>query len=375
MESGPVTAPAATPPSGSPRLRRGAVQKIVLSLLGIAGLVLLLLFLQGTLKGGKVAPGVVPLPEQDAGASGPTVAVQREEIDEILVWPGTVRSGREIQVASRLLARIRELKVDIGSTVASGDILAVLDDRDLNARLEQSKSVLGAAVAQATQADAEYRRVKGLFEKEAATSRELEGVLARSTAARSQVDQARNAVAEADVMLSESVLRAPIEGVITGKWVQAGDMAVPGKPLVTLQDAQHLRLEAPVPVEWARKAALGMELRVRIDALDREEVARIEEIAPTADPESRTVLLKARLDPKEGLRAGMFGRLLQPCGRKTALLIPASALRRSGQLEMVRVLEDGAAQIRQVRTGKLYGARIEVLSGLREGDLVLSGGK
>jgi RND family efflux transporter MFP subunit len=355
--------------------RSGAIKKLAFSLLGIAGLVLLLLVLQGTLKGGKVAPGTLPLPGQEPKAAAPTVAVLRQEIDDVLEWPGTIRSGREVQVASKLLARIRELKVDIGSRVASGEILAVLDDRDLNARLEQSKSALASAEAQAIQSDAEYRRIKSLFEKEAATQRDLEGVQARSSAARSQVEQARHAVMESEVMLSESVLRAPIEGVMTGKWAQAGDTAIPGKPIVTLQDVHDLRLEAQVSEECARKTTLGMEVRVRIDALGRDGVARVEEIAPTADAESRTVLLKARLAAGEGPRVGMFGRLLLPCGRKTALLIPASAVFRSGQLEMVRVLEGGEAQVRHIRTGKISGDRIEVLSGLREGERILSQGK
>jgi multidrug efflux pump subunit AcrA (membrane-fusion protein) len=71
----------------------------------------------------------------------------------------------------------------------------------------------------------------------------------------------------------------------------------------------------------------------------------------------------------------MFGRLLLPCGKKTALLIPASAVRRSGQLELVRVMEGGEPQLRHIRSGKVYGERIEVLSGLREGERVLSEGK
>jgi multidrug efflux pump subunit AcrA (membrane-fusion protein) len=118
-----------------------------------------------------------------------------------------------------------------------------------------------------------------------------------------------------------------------------------------------------------------MEVRVRIDALGRDGVARVEEISPTADPESRTVLLKARLAAGEGPRIGMFGRLLLPCGKKTALLIPASAVFRSGQLEMVRVMEGGEAQVRHIRTGKISGDRIEALSGLREGEQILSEGK
>jgi len=371
-ESGPVTAPTAPCFSG---LRSAAVRKLVFSLLGIAGLVLLLLFLQGTLKGGKVPPGIVPLPGQESKAAAPTVAVLRQEIDDVLEWPGTIRSGREVQVASKLLARIKELKVAIGTRIASGEVIAVLEDRDLNARLEQAKSALAAAEAQATQSDSEYRRVKILFEKEAATQRDFEGAQARATAARSQVEQARQAVAEAEVMMSESVLRAPIEGVTTGKWAEAGDTAIPGKPIVTLQDVHHLRLEAQVPEECARKATLGMEVRVRIDALGGEGIAHVEEISPTADAESRTVLLKARLPAGDGPRVGMFGRLLLPCGTKTALLIPASAVHHSGQLELVRVLEGGEAQLRHVRTGKVYGDRIEVLSGLREGERILSEGK
>jgi multidrug efflux pump subunit AcrA (membrane-fusion protein) len=118
-----------------------------------------------------------------------------------------------------------------------------------------------------------------------------------------------------------------------------------------------------------------MEVRVRIDSLDRETTARIEEIAPVADPESRTFLLKAGLELGERVRPGMFGRFIQPCCKKTAFLVPASAILRSGQLEMVQVVEDAEAHSRHIRTGKSYGNLVEVLSGLREGEMVLQEGK
>jgi multidrug efflux pump subunit AcrA (membrane-fusion protein) len=118
-----------------------------------------------------------------------------------------------------------------------------------------------------------------------------------------------------------------------------------------------------------------MEVRVRIDSLDRETTARIEEIAPVADPESRTFLLKAGLAPDERVRPGMFGRFIQPCGKKTAFLVPATAILRSGQLELVQVVEDAEAHSRHIRTGKCYGNLVEVLSGLREGEMVLREGK
>src|SRR5579859_6318836 len=305
MEDGRVISPAKpTPADQAPkpwgrlkdaisRTTGRTVRKIVLSLMGVAGLLILLLHLQGTFGGGKVAPGTIPSAKREAIGPTRAVLVLRREIEDVLEWPGTIRSRLETQVASKLLARIKEIRVEVGTLVKTGDVIAVLDDRDLTSRAEQAKAALGAAVAQAIQSEAEHHRVKVLFEKQAATERDLEAALARATSARAQVDQARHAVTEAEVALSESVLRAPFEGVITEKRSEPGDTAVPGKPLVTLQDPQHLRLEAHVPESCARKATLGMEVRVRIDSLNRETTARIEEIAPVADPESRTFLLKA----------------------------------------------------------------------------------
>lgn len=387
MEDVRVTTPPATPPGEpAPRAwqrfrqamtrRDGAtMRKAAFSLLGVAALLLLLLSLQGVFGGRKVAPGNIPLTGRESGMDRRAVAVQRREIDDFLEWPGTVRSKSEAQIAPKLLARILEIRVEVGATVKSGDILAVLDDRDLISKVEQAKAGLASSEAQAVQSEAEFRRVKGLFEKEAATGRDLEAAQARAKSAQAQAGQARQAVAEAEVFLSEGVLRAPFDGVITGKWAQAGDTGVPGRPVLTLQDPRRLRLEATVPESCARKAALGMEVRVRIDSLGRETTARIEEIAPVADPESRTFLLKAGLAFDDGLKPGMFGRFIQPCGRKAALLVPASAVTRSGQLEMVQVVENGEAQTRHVRTGKTYGDQIEILSGLRECEKVLPEGK
>jgi RND family efflux transporter MFP subunit len=299
------------------------------------------------------------------------VAVQTREVEELLEWPGTVRSRTEAQPAPKLLARIKEVRVQVGSPLTTGDVIAVLDDRDVIAKVDQAKAALAAAQAQAAQEDAEFARVKGLFEKEASTRKDLETAQARAMSARAKVDQASHALGEADVLLSEATVRSPLDGVVTEKWAQSGDTAVPGKPIVAIQDPRHLRLEAHVPEGYLRSAQLGMEVRVRIDSLGRDLAGRVDEISPVADPESRTFLLKAALPEEPGLRPGMFGRIVQPCGKKRALLIPAGAVTRMGQLEIVRVLEDGEARVRHIRTGKAYGGEIEVLSGLRDGERIL----
>lgn len=377
MEDGPLTAPAQSPPAEQPAPgtgRRRALRKIAFSLLGVAGLLFLLLYLQGGFAG-KVAPGTVPAAPAPSEPACDAVAVVRQELEDVLEWPGTVRSRSEAQPSSRLMARILELRVDIGASVQAGEVIAVLDDREALSRVEQAKAALASARAQSAQGEADFARVRGLFEKEAATKRDFEAAQARASSAAAQAEQARHALAEAEVMRTEAIVRAPFDGVVTGKWAQAGDTAVPGKPIVSVQDPRRLRLEAHVPESCARKAFLGMDVRVRIDSLDRDLTARIEEIAPVADPLSRTFLLKASLPAANGIRPGMFGRFLQPCGKKSAFLVPASAVKRVGQLEMVRLLEDGKVTTRHVRTGKTYGDRVEVLSGLREGERILPQGK
>ncbi|MHC4608550.1 MAG: efflux RND transporter periplasmic adaptor subunit, partial [Planctomycetota bacterium] len=164
----------------------------------------------------------------------------------------------------------------------------------------------------------------------------------------------------------------PIDGVVVTKHMEPGDLAVPGKPVLTLQDPRNLRLEVQVPERCAEKAAIGREVRVRIDALQGELRGIVDEVSPVADPKSRTFLAKVALPEDPGLRPGMFGRLLEDCGRRKVLLIPSSAVEKVGQLETVRVLgKDGRARDRHVRTGKRVGDDVEVLSGLEAGEKVV----
>jgi RND family efflux transporter MFP subunit len=347
-----------------------ALKKAAFALGGLLALVLLLLWVAGSIGGEKVSPGTVK-PPAPAVSAGRAVPAEKAEVEEFLEWPGTVRSRTEARTASKLLARVLEVKVRAGDSVKAGDVLAVLDDRDVRSRAGQARSALASAEAQAAQAGAEHARVKGLFDKEAATRRDLEAAEARAKSAAAQVAQARDAVKEAEVALGEAVVRAPFDGVVAERLVEPGDTAAPGRPIFTIHDPANLRLEAQVPESCAAKASVGMEVRTRIDSVGGEVAAKVEEISPVADPQSRTFLIKAALPPGRGLRPGTFGRFLQPCGKKTALLVPAAAVSRSGQLEMVRILEEGEARTRHVKTGKAHGDRVEILSGLREGERVL----
>lgn len=147
-------------------------------------------------------------------------------------------------------------------------------------------------------------------------------------------------------------------------------MALPGLPVLTLQQSQHLRVEAAIPATCADKIAVGHVLVARIGAPAKEIRVTVDEIQPSADAQTRTVLVKARLPANTATQPGAFAWLQQACGHESVLLLPAAAVTRIGQLESVRLVTDGQTRLRHVRTGKHLGDTVEILSGLSEGDTV-----
>jgi len=336
----------------------------------VVALVLLLLYFEGGLGGHKVLPGHVPLASEDASA-GREVRVESREVDDWVEWPATVTSRARASLAPKVMARVLEVRVMAGDRVRKGDLLAVLDDRDLRARVQQVEAAARAAQAQANEAVAEQRRTRQLFQQQAATHQDLERVESRATAAQAQAGQARDAVAEAQVMLGESLLRAPFDGVVASRHGDPGDLALPGRPLLVVHDPTALRLEANVAEHCRKDLQVGQVLATSLLWESNPVEARVEAIAPEADAQTRTYLIKLRLEAGVDLHPGMFATLRLPCGSHRALLVPAVAIRRSGQLESVSVrTADGEFRMRTVRTGKSHGDLVEVHAGLHEGDIL-----
>jgi RND family efflux transporter MFP subunit len=358
-----------TAPHGSDTPRR-LPAKAIAAAASVLGLILLLLYMEGAIGGHKVAPGHSAA-EAGGAAGGATAVAEEREIADVVDWPGTVTARLSAEVAPTVMARVLEVRVQAGSAVRRGDVLAVLDARDLAARRQQAEAAVTAAEAQARQAAADLGRARQLFAKQALTRQDLDAAEARAATARAQAAQARDALAEVRVRLGETEVRAPFDGVVAARLVDPGDTAGPGAPVALLQDPSTLRLEADVSEHCAAPLAIGSELPVRVGTPPVELVARIEELAPVADPTSRTRHVKAVLPPDPTLRPGAFASLRLACGAHRAVVVPQTAVRRAGQLETVRVVVDGVPLVRSVRTGKPVDDQVEILSGLHAGDLVV----
>jgi RND family efflux transporter MFP subunit len=241
-----------------------------------------------------------------------------------------------------------------GSMVKAGDLLAQLDVQEIQAKVDQARAMLD-------QAKRDFDRQKQLITSNATTRQEFDAADAR-------VKIGTGAVSEAETMMSYAKVTAPFDGVVTRKLADVGDLAMPGKPLLEIEAPTSLRFEADLPEAILDRVKLGAKMPVRLTKVIE---GTVSEISPVADPVSRTFNVKLDLPPTEGLRTGQFGRVSVPVAEVKLLLVPQSAVLKRGQMELVFVAKDGQAALRLVKTGKGLEDRVEVLSGLEEGEQII----
>lgn len=338
-------------------------------LLGIGALVLLMLQLQGAFSA-KTGPGR-SLPPASAMPLGETVALQRLSVLRLERWPGMIASGALTQLAAKVSGRIDAILVDVGSAVRQGQVLIRLDDHAIGAQLASARAELAAAQALATQASADAQRARGLFADEAFTKERLDEALARDRATQARMMAARHTMDALLAASSDHVLRAPFDGHVVERRIDPGDMATPGRTLLTIQADQGLEVRWSMPESCAAFLEEGQSLSL-LHGPAEVAAATITHVAPAADPASHTITLKASLQSQVGnLKPGFFVAVEQSCGTETVDLLPASAVRTVGQLHLVTVVDQGKPHTRLVRLGKRHDDRVEILSGLETGEQVL----
>jgi RND family efflux transporter MFP subunit len=300
-------------------------------------------------------------PAQERGL--PTAAVRTEKVaaaphfgTEDVV--GTVNPKLQSVIEAKVSGRIEKMLATPGQQVKAGDLLVQLDAREIQARLDQ-------ALAVREQAENDLKRFTDLLSKRAVTQQEFDTVQSKARVARA-------AVAEAETMLGYTKVTAPFDGIITRKLADVGDLASPGKPLLHMEAPQELRFEAAVPEAIISRVTLGAKYNVRVGGSEIEGV--VDEIAPVADPGSRTFLVKLDLPPGSHLRTGQFGRVGIPVSEVSVLRVPASAVVERGQMELVFVIVNKHAQLRIVKTGKRIGTELELVSGVNAGEMVVTEG-
>ncbi len=318
-----------------------------------------------------------------------TAPVSMQQVPTVITATGSLTADTSVMVSTRMMGWVREIHVVEGQTVARGDRLLTIDDTDMQAKKRQAEAGISAAEAVLANAEKMAGRFENLYAEKSVSKAQLDDVLTGRDQARAGLEMAKAGLAEVNVHLSYLDITAPVDGTVARKMIEQGNMANPGMPLLILEQSDRIKVTAHVGEKDVAQLAAGLPVRVEISSADGAifdtELARV---IPTANPGSRTYDVEAYLDNPDGqLKSGMFARVIIPVGSRNAVLVPADAVIRRGQLTGLWLKNDqGNAALRWVRLGHGRDGQFEVLSGmtgdetvvlssdqpLREGDRVVN---
>jgi RND family efflux transporter MFP subunit len=347
--------------------------------------------------GDKIEPG-----HSSASAGAPVKTNIAEARSR--TWPlifeavGTVQAEIASTIGAKILGTVTAVRVQEGDRVRMGDVLVTIDERQVGAQRQQAEAALAearqmeqagraardAAVAGADLASATYRRYETLLAQESVSLQEFDDIKARFRqaqaslnqsedmlkAATQRVGQAEAALASARFSSADAAVKAPFDGIVTAKMVEVGDLAAPGRLLLSLEKDGGHRVDIRLPEAYVGSVRPGEKTSVRIGGtLPPPFEGVIDVVAPAADPDSRSFLVKVRLPSRGDLRSGMFARVEVNVGESPLMAIPSSAVVRQGQLTgLFVVTPENTARFRLIRTGRNMGEdKVEVLSGLPDG--------
>jgi len=332
-------------------------------------IVMIMMWLMGVFEP-KVEEVTIAAPVGHPVGDIPLQAVERIRLPVNESAVGTVRPVHETSVASKILAKIVAVHIKAGQPVSKNMVLVELDDTELKARRDQALAAVDAAKAKQDQAKTEFDRIQRLAKQNAAARIEQDTATTSLQSAQANLRQAKQRLKEAETILDYATIRSPLNGIVVDKKIEVGDTIRPGQELATLYDPTRMQLVARVRESLTHRLAVGQMVPVRIDALNLNCHGQISELVPEAETTSRTFSVKVTGPCPPGVYAGMFGRLMIPLDDAEVLVIPRTAVRRVGQLDIVEVADKGRLQRRAVQLGKPLGKKMQVLSGLREGEQV-----
>jgi RND family efflux transporter MFP subunit len=323
-------------------------------------------------------------PEQPAvrtTVDAPVVVVQRASLPRFHSVAGTVRAETTSTLAANVVGTVVRVLVAEGDRVRKGDTLVEIDAREPRAQADRANAgraeierAIEGATAAAQLAETTHRRYLSLRERGSASQQEYDEAKARRDAAQAELaglvarrGEARAAATQAQAVLDYSSVRAPIDGIVTARFVDPGAQAAPGVPLMAIENEKATRIDANVPehvIVRAGDAALVESGQQRVSA-------RVIRVQPSVDSAARSALVKLQLQAP--MRAGTYVKVSFPIGDRQAVTVPLSALVRRGQLTSVFVVGAGdVAHMRLITVGATDGTQAEVLSGLAAGESIVS---
>jgi RND family efflux transporter MFP subunit len=300
-------------------------------------------------------------------------AVQYREVLQTYRVEGLVEATRQSTVSAQISGRVKEINFDVGDHVKQGQLIVRIDEREAAQALAGSQGQVLQAQASMQNAKATYERAKQLFAQKFISQAALDKALADYQAAQGQTASIQAGAGQANLTRGYTSVVAPYAGVVATRWVEVGEMVMPGKPLMTGFDPSDLRVVVNVPQYKLAELGAQPDVRIEIPALNRWVKAASSTVQPVADARTHSTQIRVYLPASEaGIYPGMFVRAHFVTGKTNKLVIPSSAVLRRSEVVGVYVVDNkGVAQLRQVRLGESTAeGTVEVLAGLNPNEKV-----
>lgn len=308
-------------------------------------------------------------------AEVPTMRIDARALTASVPAEATIEAVRQVTLAAQVAGRVLDITVDAGDRVRAGDLVLRIDAAEAAQAVAGAQAGVAQAEANRIKARADFDRTRSLFERKFVSQSALDQARTAMDAADAQLRAAQAGSGQATTVQGYTRIASPLSGVVAVRHVEPGEMAQPGRELVTIYDPAALRAVADVSQQ--RIAALGggaLKARVELPDAARWIDAAAVTVLPAADARTHTVRVRVDLPAgTEGVVPGSFARVHFLSTERTRLMVPGAAVVRRGELTAVYVADDaGGFSLRQVRLGEAADAAggIEVLAGLHDGETI-----
>jgi len=293
---------------------------------------------------------------------------------------GKVQSAMQANLSTRMMGYVQNIYVNLGDRVSKGELLIKLNNKDIRAKKAQIEANITEATAAFNNANKDYKRFQSLFESESASQKELDDVTAHFQMAKARLEGAKQMKAEVNAQMDYTNIRAPFSGVISSKFINEGDLANPGMPLMSIENKNNFEVITMVSESEISKIKQGMDVDVTVKSSNKKIKGKVKEVSASSHQFGSQYQVKISLENCDDLFTGMYTQVQFPISKSIQenLMLPTSILVERGQLKGVFVIsQQKTAVLRWLRLGKIIGNEVEVLSGLNAGEqyIVSSKGK
>ncbi|WP_178988676.1 efflux RND transporter periplasmic adaptor subunit [Winogradskyella schleiferi] len=306
--------------------------------------------------------------------NSPAITVKTSQVETntnspFLAVSGKIQAVNSADLSTRMMGYVNKVHVNVGDKVRKGQLLVSINNADLQAKRAQVNAGINEATAAFNNAQKDYNRFKNLFAENSASQKEMDDMTANFEMAKARLESANQMKNEINAQFTYSNITAPFSGTITSKNVEAGNMANPGEPLISMETPENFEVMAMVPESEISEIERGSTVDVLVKSINQTLKGKVAEVSTSAKNTGGQYLVKIDLDKTEAnILSGMFTTVQFPVERKAKsemVLIPSEAIVTNGQLSGVyTVSQSNTALLRWLRLGRTFGDQVEVLSGL-----------